>query len=119
MDINNLTVIVPTKNEEKNVVSFLRSLPEEVNLLLIDSSIDRTHERVKEIRPQNTRIIKKDCNIPEARQTGTEAVQTEWLLFSDADIIFHQHYFKNLEEYQLIWLLKRTSCNRLAVLTYH
>lgn len=98
MNINDLTVIIPTKNEEKNIISFLNSLPPAVKLLVVDSSTDKTRELVNIHRSQNSTVIFKECNIPKARQIGAEHSSTEWILYSDADMIFDSIYFQNLEK---------------------
>ncbi len=92
-----VTVIIPTRNEANNIHSFLKSLPANISLIVVDSSDDDTVARIRSIRPHNTRIIEKNCNIPQARQTGAETAQTPWLLFSDADACFDQRYFAQLE----------------------
>lgn len=98
MDLSKVTVIIPVKNEEKNIITFLDNLPPYIKLIVVDSSTDRTRELINIRRPQNTEIIYEECNIAKARQTGAEAASAEWLLFSDADIIFDNAYFSNLEK---------------------
>jgi glycosyltransferase involved in cell wall biosynthesis len=95
---DNITVVIPTKNEEKNIVTFLASLPESVKLIIVDSSTDNTREIIMENRPVNTQVIHKDCTIPVARQLGGEAAKTDWILYSDADMIFDDEYFDKLAE---------------------
>jgi len=101
MNLKNITVIVPTKNEEKNVITFLDSLPKDVNLIIVDSSSDRTRELIAIRRPKNTEVIFEECNIPQARQFGANSASTEWLLYSDIDIVFDSDYFKNLESIEI------------------
>lgn len=101
MDLKELTVIIPTKNEEKNIITFLNSLPRHLKLIVVDSSSDRTRELIHITRNQNTTIIFEECNIPKARQIGAENAATEWLLFSDSDMIFDQNYFHNLEKLEI------------------
>ena len=98
MDLNNLTVIIPTKNEERNILTFLDSLPHHIKLIVVDSSSDRTRELINIRRPHNTEILFEECNIAKARQIGSDATATEWLLFSDADMIFDKNYFVILEK---------------------
>ncbi|MGH8581125.1 MAG: glycosyltransferase, partial [Gammaproteobacteria bacterium] len=38
MNLSELTVIVPTRNEEKNIPRFLASVPEAVELIVVDAS---------------------------------------------------------------------------------
>lgn len=98
MDLNNLTVIIPTKDEEKNIITFLDSIPVYIKLIVVDSSSDRTRELINIRRPDNTTILYEECNIPKARQSGADAASTDWLLYSDADMIFDPDYFNNLEK---------------------
>jgi GT2 family glycosyltransferase len=100
MDINDITVIIPTKDEAKNIVSFLESLPAEIALIIVDSGTDRTAESTLKFKPQKTKVISEVCNIPQARQLGADTAATEWLLFSDADMAFDSQYFKNLQNMQ-------------------
>jgi glycosyltransferase involved in cell wall biosynthesis len=94
--LDDLTVIVPTRNEEGNIVKFLDSLPAAVHLIVVDSSEDRTRELVAEHRPWRTRVIRAEVNIPQARQIGADEAETPWLLYTDADVIFPASYFDRL-----------------------
>jgi glycosyltransferase involved in cell wall biosynthesis len=96
MELTDLTVVVPTRNEAHNIVAFLDSLPHAVQVIVVDSSDDDTPARIKTHRPGNTRVIRRMANIPQARQLGAEATDTPWLLFTDADIIFPTDYFYKL-----------------------
>ncbi len=99
MKASDLTIVLPTRNEQKNIASFLSSLPEECHLIVVDCSEDTTPELIKNLRPERTRILRKTSNIPEARQAGADLASTQWLLFSDADIIFPEGYFEQLNHY--------------------
>ncbi len=101
MDLNQLTIIIPTKNEEKNILTFLDSLPKQLKLIVVDSSTDRTRELIQIRRPQNTEVVFEECNIPRARQLGADNASTEWLLYSDCDMIFDEAYFDNLEKMKI------------------
>jgi len=98
MNLKDITVIIPTKNEEKNIISFLESLPNHISLIVVDSSTDRTRELINIRRPQNTQIIFEECNIPKARQIGANSAVSEWLVYSDADMAFDASYFENLSK---------------------
>ena len=101
MDLKEITVIIPTKNEEKNIISFLNSLPKHIKLIVVDSSTDRTRELIQIQRPQNTEVFFEDCNIPRARQIGANNASTKWLLYSDSDMVFDEDYFDHLEKMNL------------------
>lgn len=92
-----ITVIVPTRNEEGNIETFLRSLPPAIPLIVVDASTDRTAELIMRWRPERTQVIRSRSTIPEARQLGAEAARTEWLLFTDADVVFPPDYFTRIE----------------------
>ncbi len=99
MDLKNVTIIVPVKNEERNIVTFLQSIPRQIPLIVVDSGEDRTASLIRITRPHNTEIISEKCNIPRARQRGAEQAHTRWLLYTDADIRFADDYFDRLEEW--------------------
>lgn len=91
-----VTVVVPTKDEEANIVTFLESLPPEVDLVVVDASEDETPRVVRETRPENTRVVRFPGNIPEARQLGAQHARTRWVLFTDADVSLDEEYFAQL-----------------------
>ena len=99
MMLDNLTVLVPTRNEEKNIVAFLDSLPGWVPLVVVDASDDSTPEIIQAHRPEHTLVIRDPGGISKARQLGAEAAKTSWLLFTDADVIFPPDYFVRLLSY--------------------
>ena len=96
MDIEQITVIVPTKNEAHNILPFLQSLPGDVSLVVVDASEDATPELVEQTRPDRTLVLREPANVTEARQLGARAAQTEWLLFTDADVSFAPDYWTKL-----------------------
>ncbi len=91
-----ITVIVPTRNERRNVPAFLASLPHHAQLIAVDSSDDDTPDVIMALRPANTLVLRRSCNIAVARQFGAEAALTPWLVFTDADIIFAPDYFQRI-----------------------
>jgi glycosyltransferase involved in cell wall biosynthesis len=99
VDISDLTIVVPTKNEEANIQGFLASLPRHLQLIVVDASQDATPTLIQRIRPHNTTLIRHPGNVTHARQIGAVYAQTEWLLFTDADIRFPPDYFHRLVLY--------------------
>jgi glycosyltransferase involved in cell wall biosynthesis len=93
---DNVSVIVPTRNEAHNILPFMRSIPDPIPLVVVDSSDDDTPNLVKSHRPDNTLLLRRSVRISEARQLGAEAARTGWFLFTDADIIFAPDYFDRL-----------------------
>lgn len=98
---SDVTVIVPTKNEEANVGRFLASLPDDIRLVVVDSSDDRTPAIVLEGRPDNTVLIRDPGGIAASRQLGSEHATTRWLAFTDADVEFEADFFERLERLSL------------------
>jgi glycosyltransferase involved in cell wall biosynthesis len=92
MRLDQVTVIVPTRNEERNIVAFCRSLPADVWLIVVDASNDATPDLVRQLRPARTRVVCEPSNVVEARQIGARLAETEWLLFTDADVVFADDY---------------------------
>lgn len=97
---NDVTVVLPTKNEAHNIVPFLQSLPADIALVVVDASEDDTSALIAAHRPQHVQIIRSTARIAEARQIGAAAAQTEWVLFTDADIVFAADYFVRLLDCQ-------------------
>ena len=93
MRLEDLTVVVPTKNEARNIEAFLRSLHPDVRLVVVDASTDETRALIARIRPANTVVLEDPGNIPLARQRGADYAGTPWLLFTDADMVFGEGYF--------------------------
>lgn len=100
MELSQLTIIVPTRNEAHNIPGFLDSLPPAVKLIVVDASEDATADLITALRPDQTLVIRHSGKIAEARQVGGEAARTPWLLFTDADIVFAPDYFERLFVYQ-------------------
>lgn len=92
--IPNVTVIVPTRNERNNIPAFLASLPANVPLVVVDASTDDTPDIIRQQRPSHTQVICQPANVTEARCIGAAVATTEWLLFTDADVIFDPSYFE-------------------------
>lgn len=94
MRLDDLTVIVPTKNEADNIEAFLGSLHPDVQLVVVDASTDETRAIIARVRPGNTIVLDDPGNIPRARQLGADHADSPWLLFTDADMVFGETYFK-------------------------
>jgi glycosyltransferase involved in cell wall biosynthesis len=96
-DLRDVSVIVPTRNEARNVPTFLRSLHPDVELVVVDASDDETAALVEALRPQRTIVIRSPVRIARARQLGAEAARGRWLLFTDADVAFDPGYWDCLD----------------------
>jgi glycosyltransferase involved in cell wall biosynthesis len=94
--LDDLSVILPTRNERSNIVAFLASLHPAVELVVVDASDDGTDELIQQLRPDRTLLIRSDARIARARQIGAQAARGSWLIFTDADVRFEPGYFARL-----------------------
>ena len=97
MNLESITVVLPTRNEAGNIGAFLASLPQAVHLIVVDASEDETPDIIQRERPARTQVLRRRSTITQARQLGAEVALTDWLLFTDADIVFPDGYFDALE----------------------
>ncbi|MCU0490831.1 MAG: glycosyltransferase [Chloroflexaceae bacterium] len=97
--LEQISVIIPTRNEAAVIGRFLAALPEAVELVVVDASSDATPELVRQLRPQRTMVLRSLAHIAAARQLGAQAAGGAWLLFSDADVAFAPGYFQRLLPY--------------------
>ena len=101
MTLDSLTLVVPTKDEADNVGPFLASLDPRLRVIVVDASTDGTPDLIRDLRPERTTILRDPGSIPEARQLGLEAAETEWVLFTDADMSFGPGYWAEWERLRL------------------
>lgn len=94
-----LSVIIPTRNERQAIGGFVQALPTAVELVVVDRSDDGTAELLLRLRPQATTVIRSATNIAGARQIGAAAAHGDWLLFSDADVVYADDYFRRITAY--------------------
>ena len=136
-----LTVIIPTYNEEENIINCLNALSKikkpsnKFKILLVDdSSTDKTILKAQEIKNKkfNTskelEIISAGGRPSDKNWVGknwacfvaSKKANSEWILFIDADVILkenciynalHKSYFDNID---LLSLAPRVNCNCLA-----
>ncbi len=96
MRIEEITLVVPTRNEERNIGAFLASLPEILPVIVVDASEDRTPEIVAASGRPCCTLVGHPGNVSVARQVGARRATTPWLLFTDADVEFSPGYFERL-----------------------
>lgn len=96
MQPTEITLILPTRDEAHNIGAFLASLPAELRLIVVDASRDGTPDLIERLRPARTLVLREPGSVTQARQRGAEVARTDWLLFSDADIVFPPDYFSRL-----------------------
>lgn len=84
--MNNLTVIILTKNEEKNIIDVITNAQKVTDkVLIVDSgSTDRTVELAE---ASGAKVIYRawDNDFSAQRNFALEHVETEWVLYLDAD----------------------------------
>ncbi|MDH7488200.1 MAG: glycosyltransferase [Anaerolineae bacterium] len=100
MNLDDVTIVLPTKDEAHNIATFLRSLPSQPWLVVVDSSRDCTPEIVAERRPSRTLVVRQQVNVTHARQLGARVAETPWILFTDADVVFGPSYFSHLRRWE-------------------
>ncbi len=84
--MNQISIVILTRNEEKNIVDCLESLSAFKDIVIIDDgSTDRTEEIIKNY--DNVRIFKREMNgdFSAQRNFGLSKAKNEWVLFIDAD----------------------------------
>ncbi len=99
MNFSHITIVLPTRNESKNIQRFLRTLPPAIHLIVVDASTDDTPELVTKLRPRNTEVLREVSTVTEARQLGADRADTPWIMFTDADVILPSGYFARLPRY--------------------
>ena len=106
--MKNLTIIIPVKNEEKNLEECLTHLKEFSNVVVVDSySTDRTLEIINRYKRE---VVQFEWNgqFPKKRNwiLRNYRFKTEWVLFLDADERITDEFRKELER-----VLPITHCN--------
>jgi GT2 family glycosyltransferase len=96
MQLADLTLILPTRDEARNITRFLESVPAELQLIVVDASRDETPDLIESLRPERTLLLREPGSVTRARQCGAGLARTRWLLFSDADVVFAPDYFERL-----------------------
>jgi glycosyltransferase involved in cell wall biosynthesis len=97
MLLADITLILPTRDEAHNIAGFLASLPDDLQLIVVDASRDETPDLIERLRPRRTLVLREPGTVTEARQRGADVARTPWLLFSDADVVFAPDYFRRLQ----------------------
>ena len=71
MDVEDVTVVLPTRNEADNIVPFLASLPPTVALIVVDASRDATPRLIEANRPAHTTLLRSQAHIAAARNMSS------------------------------------------------
>lgn len=96
LHLSDISVIIPTRNEAHNIGACLATLPDEIELVVVDASDDGTDRIILQHRPERTRIIRSRARIALARELGAQTASGRWFVFSDADVAFEPGYFTHL-----------------------
>jgi glycosyltransferase involved in cell wall biosynthesis len=119
MKLEELTIVLPTKNEAHNITPFLLSTLDATPLIVVDASDDHTSNLIEATRPINTKIVHSRAHIAEARNIGAALAETSWILFTDADISFAPDYFERLQSYNGIAALYGPKLSQQEFATYY
>ena len=102
--INELSIIIPTLNEEHYVPNLLASISDQtfrgkVQVIVVDgNSSDKTRERAKSFasRLPDLLVLKTPADIGLQRNIGADNAKYEYLLFVDADVVLPRHVLQML-----------------------
>lgn len=84
MDLTGVTFVILTKNEERNIVDCLRSIPAGAQALVYDAeSTDRTRSLASDAGARVATAAWRGVGI--ARRSAEQLVRTEWIFVLDAD----------------------------------
>lgn len=98
-------VVVLTKNSQRVLGKCFNSIYRNVpvnRLIVVDGcSTDKTLEIVDRFRRSygNVILIEDQGTRGSARQKGIEAVETEWFMFVDSDVVLCDQWFEKAEKY--------------------
>jgi GT2 family glycosyltransferase len=98
MKNKSISVVIPTKNEEKNIYRLLISLNNQVNFIdkIIIADANSTDNTIKVVNsfPYNTKLI--NGGLPaKGRNDGAKYVKSDYILFIDADIVLSENIIEN------------------------
>lgn len=92
--LEDVSVVVPAKDERPHLPAFLASVPDAVELVIVDASRDGTDVLAQELRPARTLVVRSREGIAAARQIGARRARGRVLLFSDMDVRFEPGYWE-------------------------
>ena len=126
----NLTIVIPSKNEEDYIGHLLDELQlqflEDTPIYIADCSTDTTRSVIQEHKGRlNVKVI-EGGPVSEARNKGAKLAESKYILFIDADVRFFEfttiiQTYKMMEKENLHLLGLKAKCydnDRLAKLGY-
>jgi len=108
-----ISVIIPFKNEEKNLPKLIENLKKQTLhkdvfeiILVNDSSTDHSFEIVKEFikNESNFKLVSSNSNDPgkkKALQTGINASKNDFIITSDADCIHSKTWLETIYQFYI------------------
>ena len=103
-----IVILIPHKNSVNKLCRLLDSIPEEINVLVVDDDSETAIlERLKGIFSTNYKNVKLIRNMSSERNAGTARnvaikncpIDTEWVIFADADDEFNEGALRRLVTY--------------------
>lgn len=97
-----VSVIIPTYNEEKDILSCLKSLNKQSFrnfevIVVDDGSTDNTLKKLRSAKSNKLKILtQKHLGAGAGRNKGVSRATGKILVFVDADMTFHKNFLKNL-----------------------
>lgn len=95
----NLSVVILTRNEEKNILDCIESIDANGIIIVDDYSEDRTEEIIRNLKDQRIRFYKRKLNndFSSQRNFALSLAQGEWVLFIDADERIPNELFREIK----------------------
>jgi len=91
------SVIIPACNEEKYIEATLKSIPGELETIVVcNGCTDKTEEIARKYT--SNIIVEKEANVSRARNLGASIARNPYLIFLDADTLMHEINLKKIEE---------------------
>lgn len=96
-----LSIIIPAKNEEKNIGKLLESVKTQKFKCEIIVCDDNSKDKTARIAKKYGKVVEGNWKHPgEARNAGVKKAKGEYLLFLDADVVLPKDFLKkNFEEF--------------------
>lgn len=103
-NMNLVSVIIPTYNEEKDIENCIKSLKnqafQDFEIIIVDDgSTDNTLKILEKLEKEKIKTLNQQHKGPgEARNLGAKNASGKILVFIDSDMTFDKNYIKNLIE---------------------